>query len=194
MAEPLRRTIHRIGPTRVPRSRRRVIGCRPSAHAERVHRVLFAHANAPRAGQGCTFSTSCRAADGRPCDRRATGRWSAPPVRTRRLISPLPCPTSPWHAAHTSVRSRPSLFLGRIHIVRQPGIAGALTAIPIPTEQGETALRRCQRVSFSEHRTILPFFAAACGIGPEAPTEVPPVQIPAYKPGAMRAKRSGSTV
>src|SRR5687768_13539065 len=89
MAERLRRTIHRIGSTGVPRSRHRVIGCRPSTHSERVRLLLLANANAPRAEQGCTSSTSGRAADGGPCDRRSTGRRLAPPLRTRRLVSPL---------------------------------------------------------------------------------------------------------
>ena len=89
---------------RVPRSHHRVIRCWSSAHFERVRVLLLAHANAPQAEQGCTLSASRRAADGWPCDRHSTGRWSAPPLRARRLVSPRPCPTSPM-ACGAHVRS-----------------------------------------------------------------------------------------
>jgi len=56
------------------------------AAAERVRRLLLANTNAPRAGQGCTTSTSCRAADRGTCDRHSTRRRLAPPLRAARSV------------------------------------------------------------------------------------------------------------
>ena len=76
---------------RVPRSRDRADGGRPSRRAERVHRLLLTNTNASRPEQGCTRFPSCRAADGWPRDGHSAGRRLAPPLRAaRRVVSPLP--------------------------------------------------------------------------------------------------------
>jgi hypothetical protein len=91
VAEHLRRTFHWIGPARVPRSRDRADGGRPSSRPKRVHRLLRTNTNASEPEQGCTPSPSCHAADGWPRNGHSVGRRLAPPLRaTRRVVSPLP--------------------------------------------------------------------------------------------------------
>jgi hypothetical protein len=99
LAERLRRTFHRIGPARVPRSRDRADGRRPSPRVKGVRRLLLTNANAPRLEQRCTPSPSCRAAGGWTCDRHSARRWFAPPLRAaRRVVRSLPCRSPPWPA------------------------------------------------------------------------------------------------
>jgi putative transposase len=89
LAERLRRTFHWIGSARVPRSRDRGDGGRPSSRPQRVRCLQRTNTHASEPEQGCTPSPSCHAADGWPRDGHSAGRRLAPPLRaTRRVVSP----------------------------------------------------------------------------------------------------------
>jgi len=104
MAERVRRTLHRIGPARVPRSRDRIDGGRLAARAERVRCVRLTNTHAPRPEQGCTRSPSGRAANGWPRDRDSAGWRVAPPLRAPRCVaSSRSCRSSRWAARPTRV-------------------------------------------------------------------------------------------
>ena len=108
LAERLCRTIHRIGPARLPRSRHRADRCRPSSRPGRVRRLLLANPNAPRPEQGCTSPTSDHAADKWTGDGDSPGRWFAPSLRAARRVASFVL--LPLYAIACSARVRhPSL-------------------------------------------------------------------------------------